>query len=221
MRALFLDRREAGERLAEALAAYRGRDTLVLALPRGGVPVGFEIAQALGAELDILVVRKIGAPGHAEFGIGAIVDGAPPRTVLSQELVRHVGATPDYLAAVEDRERAELERRRALYRDGPFPELEGRIVIVADDGIATGGTMRAALTGLNGRGAARIIVAVPVAAADSLSDLSALADETVCVATPDYFEAVGAHYRNFDQTSDEEVLALLAEARAQRSKGSG
>jgi putative phosphoribosyl transferase len=209
---IFLDRREAGRRLAGTLAHLGKEKSIVLALPRGGVPVAFEIAKAIGARLDVLVVRKIGAPGQPELGIGAMVDGTPPQTILTPELVRLTGASPAHIAAQEEQESAEIERRRTLYRSGPFPDLAGNVVVVVDDGIATGGTMKAALIGLSGRGAKRIVVAVPVAAADSLAALAPLADEIVCLATPEPFSAVGAHYRYFDQTSDEEVIALMKEA---------
>jgi predicted phosphoribosyltransferase len=181
----------------------------VLGLPRGGVPVAFEVAKAIGADLGVLVVRKIGAPGQDELGIGAIVDGTPPTTVLLPEMVRATGASAAHIAAVEARETAEIERRRDLYRSGPFPALVDRIVIVVDDGIATGASMRAALTGLAGRGAARIVLAVPVAPAQTLDALAPLVDETVCLAAPHHFGSVGSHYVDFDQTSDAEVIALL------------
>ena len=208
-RPLFQDRRDAGRRLGAALAHHAGRGALVLGLPRGGVPVAFEVAKAIGADLGVLVVRKIGAPGQDELGIGAIVDGTPPTTVLLPQMVSATGASASHIAAVEARETAEIERRRDLYRSGPFPSLVGRVVIVVDDGIATGASMRAALTGLAGRGAARVTLAVPVAPTQTLAALARLVDETVCLATPHNFTSVGSHYVDFDQTSDAEVIALL------------
>jgi putative phosphoribosyl transferase len=221
MAAYFLDRRDAGRKLAAALMHLRDDPLVVLALPRGGVPVGFEIARALDAPLDVLVVRKIGAPGQPELGIGAIVDGAPPKSVLNPELIRMTGAGPAHIAAVEERERAEIVRRRGLYRGGPFPDLARKVVLVVDDGIATGGTMKAALAGLRDRDADRLIVAVPVAAEDTLRSLATHADDIVCLTTPEPFQAVGAHYRDFDQTSDEEVVALLREAAVEGKNGVG
>lgn len=206
----FDDRRQAGRRLAAALRRFSAGEPLVLALPRGGVPVAFEVAEALGAELDLILVRKIGAPGHAEYGIGAVVDGPEPQFVLNEEAVRLIRPSPDYIEAEKSRQLEEIERRRRVYRQGcPAIPVTGRTVIVVDDGIATGGTMRAVLQALRQAAAGRIVLAVPVAPADALAELSALADETVCLATPEPFRAVGLHYRDFEQTTDEEVVRLL------------
>lgn len=208
----FANRREAGRLLAEAVAAKRLEDPVVLALPRGGVPVGYEVAKSLGAPLDLLLVRKIGAPGHEEFGIGALVDGANPQIVIDQDIAHAVGATADYINREVARQLAELERRRNLYaRAQPVP-LAGRTAVVVDDGIATGGTVRAALQALRQSGAARTVLAVPVAPQSAIRDLAPLCDEVVCLMTPEPFYAVGAHYDDFSQTSDEEVIQLMRNA---------
>jgi putative phosphoribosyl transferase len=211
---IFDDRRDAGRMLAQALADYRNSDPVVLALPRGGVPVGFEVATALDAPLDVLIVRKIGAPGHPELGIGAIIDGDPPYLVLNDEIIRHVRPQAAYIEEEKHRQLAEIERRRRRYvGDRPATPVEGRTAIVVDDGIATGGTVRAALRGIAGRNPARLVLAVPVAPADSLADLARDCEDVVCLSTPEPFYAVGAHYRDFTQTEDDEVIQLLAEAR--------
>jgi putative phosphoribosyl transferase len=209
----FRDRREAGRQLARAIAPLGLEKPVVLALPRGGVPVGFEVAQALGAPLDILLVRKIGAPRHEEYGIGAVVDGASPQVVIDERAARLVGADPAYIERTVERELAEIERRRAVYHTAPPVSLEGKTVVVVDDGIATGGTVRAALQALGKVGAREIVLAVPVAPADSLRELSALCDRTICLTSPEPFHAVGAHYADFDQTSDREVIDLLGAAK--------
>jgi putative phosphoribosyl transferase len=211
---IFSDRRAAGRHLAGALLRYRDHDPLVLALPRGGVPVAFEVARALGAELDVLLVRKIGAPGQEELGLGALVDGSNPDVVWNEDAIRLVRPSQDYLAAETQRQLREIERRRRRYLgDRPPVDPRGRTVIVIDDGIATGGTVRSALRALRRAGAKRVILAVPVCPGDAVAALREEADDVVCLAAPDPFYAVGLHYADFDQTSDEEVTALLAEAR--------
>lgn len=201
------DRREAGRVLADALAHYRGRpNLLVLALPRGGVPVAYEVARALKAPLDVFVVRKLGFPGHEEYAMGAIASGG----VRVMNPVPGLPVTPEAVAAAVARELPELQRRERLYRgQRPAPDLLGRTVIVIDDGLATGATMHAALLAIRQQQPARLVMAVPVGAADSCRALQAVADEVVCVATPEPFHAVGLWYRQFPQTSDDEVRSLL------------
>jgi putative phosphoribosyl transferase len=211
----FHDRRDAGRQLARALERFKGVNALVLALPRGGVPVAFEVASALRAELDVLLVRKIGAPGEAELGIGAVVDGSDPQIVWNEDALRVVRPSPAYQAAETQRQLQEIERRRQVYFAGrQAPSAHGRTVILVDDGVATGGTVTSALRALRRTGPARLILAVPVAPADAIEPLRREADEVVCLVTPEPFRAVGLHYEDFTQTSDEEVLALLSEARA-------
>jgi predicted phosphoribosyltransferase/predicted alpha/beta-hydrolase family hydrolase len=207
----FRDRREAGRALADRLLRFRDERPVVLGLPRGGVPVAFEVARALGAPLDVLVVRKLGVPFQPELGMGAIgEDGA---RVLDPDTLRLARVTRAELAAVEARERAELERRVRLYRgDRPMTSLEGRTAIVVDDGIATGGTARAALQVVRSHGARRVVLAVPVAAPESVHDLAGVADAIVTVETPTPFLAVGQWYERFGQTTDEEVRVLLGAA---------
>jgi putative phosphoribosyl transferase len=209
----FADRRDAGRQLATALRPLQMKDPLVLALPRGGVPVAVEVARALGAPLDLLLVRKLGAPGHAEYGIGALVDGDNPQLVLNEDAMRIIAPSPEYVEAEKQRQLVELERRRTRYFGDrqPLP-IRDRTVILVDDGIATGGTVRVALRALRSSGAAEIILAVPVAPSDTLAALRAEADRTVCLEMPEPFLAVGNHYTDFAQTSDDEVIALLREA---------
>ncbi len=207
----FDDRHAAGRLLAGALRAYAGRsDVVVLALPRGGVPVGYEVAKALGAEFDVLIVRKLGLPYHPELAMGAIASGGA--IDLNRNVIEMSGVTQRDIEGVLAQEHRELERREALYRGSrPTAQIEGRTVIVVDDGIATGASMRAALKALRTLKPAKIIVAVPVAPIDTRERLQDVADEFVCVLSPADFQAVGQFYRNFDQTSDDEVRALLAQ----------
>jgi putative phosphoribosyl transferase len=220
---VFADRRQAADALAAALVA-RGLQgpVVVLALPRGGVPIGADIARALHAPLDLLLVRKIGAPWQRELAVAALVDGDPPDLVVNDHLCRVAGASPEYVEREAESERTELERRRRAYLRGRTPlPVEGATVVVVDDGIATGTTVRAALEALRRRGPARIVLAVPVAPADTLAELASEVDEIVCLATPEPFHAIGCHYRDFHQVSDAEVLAALdASGPAQRTKPS-
>ncbi|HEX5365655.1 MAG TPA: phosphoribosyltransferase family protein, partial [Acidimicrobiales bacterium] len=205
---MFADRAEAGRRLADRLGHLRGEPLVVVGLPRGGVPVAAEVAVALGAPLDVILVRKLGVPFQPELGVGAI--GEDGVRVVNREVVELTGVAPGDLAAVEARERQELERRARRYRgDRPRLPLAGRTVVVVDDGIATGSTARAACRVARVHGAARVVLAVPVAPPEWTERLAGVADEYVCVATPEPFSAIGQFYANFSQTSDEEVVALL------------
>ena len=214
---MFTDRREAGRALARALARLRDEDPVVLALPRGGVTVGDEVARALDAPLDVLVVRKLGAPGQPELAMGAVVDGDRPQEVLNEEIVELLGVSPAELAHAVRHELGEIARRHRLYRGERLPEpITGRTVIVVDDGIATGATVRAALRALRRARPRRLVLAVPVAPADTVAALRPEVDTLVCLDSPEPFIAVGAHYRDFDQVRDEEVVAALEAARRRR-----
>jgi putative phosphoribosyl transferase len=207
---LFRDRREAGRELARRLSAYAGRtDAAVLALPRGGVPVAFEVAKALGLPLDVFLVRKLGVPGHEELAMGAIASGGA--RVLDSEVVRAYRVSEEDLRRVTAAESRELDRREIAYRgDRPPLDLKGRTVILVDDGLATGSSMRAALAALEPLSPARVVVAVPVAPRSTVSALGDAADEIVCLRMPEPFLAVGMFYEDFGQTSDEEVRDFLA-----------
>ena len=207
---LFKDRRDAGRQLAAALRRYAHEiDLLVLALPRGGVPVAFEVAQTLEVPLDVFLVRKLGVPGHEELAMGALASGGV--MVLNDEVVRITGATRELIEEVARRERRELERREAAYRGNrPRPEVRDKTVILVDDGLATGATMRAAVTALRKQQPARLIVGVPVAAPATCESLRSDVDEIVCARTPEPFYGVGAWYADFSQTTDREVRELLA-----------
>src|SRR4051812_911100 len=206
------DRRGAGRYLAEKLADYAGRpDVLVLALPRGGVPVAYEVAQALGAPLDVFLVRKLGVPGHEEYAFGALASGGI--RVVDKPLIERLGLPPDWLEAVDAKERRELERRERAYRgDRPPPDLTGRTVIVVDDGLATGSSMLAAVHAVREDDPAKVVVAVPVADPDVCARMEAVADEVVCALTPRPLRAIGVWYEDFSQTPDGEVRDLLARA---------
>lgn len=210
METTFANRAEAGRRLAKKLEDYAGRDdVIVLGLPRGGVPVAYEVAQRLGVPLDVFVVRKLGVPGFEELALGAIASGGV--RVLNEDVVRVLPNANELVESITARETAEVARREQTYRNGrPAPELRGRIVILVDDGLATGATMRAAVTALRQLGVAKIIVAVPVGAADTCREFEHEVDETVCVMAPEWFQAVGQFYEDFSQTSDDEVRELLA-----------
>jgi len=212
---VFSDRRQAGQKLAGAMMRLKAEKPIVLALPRGGVPVAFEVAQALAAPLDVALVRKIGAPGHAELGLGAVVDGVPPHVVLNDEIVRLVAPSAAYIEQETARQIQEIARRRKAYLGDRAPVApQGRVVIVVDDGIATGGTVKAVLRALAEAKPARRVLAVPLAPAESLAALAAEAEEVVCLASPEPFLAVGAHYEDFRQTTDAEVVELLRAAAA-------
>jgi predicted phosphoribosyltransferase len=208
-RRAFEDRKEAGRALAARLRQYAGRsDVVVLALPRGGVPVAAPVADALDAPLDLFLVRKLGTPGHRELAMGAIASGGI--RVLNDDVVKWYGIPPAAIDAVAREEEQELVRREATYREGrEAPPLEGKIVILLDDGLATGSTMMAAVKAVRQRHPAKIIVAVPVGARDTCDALATIADEVVCVRMPEPFSAVGQWYLDFDQTTDEEVRQLL------------
>jgi putative phosphoribosyl transferase len=205
----FRDRVEAGQILADRLTGYAGRgDVIVLALPRGGIPVAAEVARALGAPLDVCLVRKLGVPGHEELAMGALAEGGT--AVLNDDVVMGLGIPRDVIDRSVLREQDELERRALLYRGTrPAPNVTGRTVILVDDGLATGATTEAAVVALRSAGPARIVVAVPVGARESVQRLAAVADEVVCPAQPEPFDAVGLWYDDFTQTSDEEVKELL------------
>jgi len=218
---VFQDRIDAGKALARDLGNYAGRDdVIVLALPRGGVPVAYEVAQELRAPMDVFVVRKLGVPGQEEFGFGAIASGGT--RFVNEEVVRALRMPETIVERVIAREEAEVQRRERLYRgDRPEPELNGRLVIIVDDGLATGSTMRAAVTALKTRDPKLIIVAVPVASEQACEDFKHEADVmSVCAVTPEPFYGVGMWYRDFSQTTDEEVRQLLGSANAAATAGS-
>jgi putative phosphoribosyl transferase len=205
----FIDRRNAGRVLATRLAKYAGRDdVVVLALPRGGVPVAYEVASALGVPMDVFLVRKLGTPGHRELAMGAIASGGV--RVLNEDVVRWYGISDAAIEHIAREEHEELERRERAYRgDRPAPDLTNKILILIDDGLATGSTMRAAAQAVRAHRPARVAIAVPVGAPQTCAELSAVADEVICARMPEPFSAVGQWYLNFDQTGDDEVRELL------------
>jgi predicted phosphoribosyltransferase len=209
----FRDRYEAGARLAQELGEYAGRnDVLIVALPRGGVPVGYEVARALDAPLEVMQVRKLGVPGHEELAMGAIASGGV--RIVSENVVEAFRIPDRVIATVAAAETQELERRERIYREGRlFPDVGGQTVVLVDDGLATGSTMRAAAVALRSLGAARLIAAVPVAPRESCDAMRDVVDGVVCAIVPEHFQAVGEWYHDFSQTSDEEVRDLLRRAR--------
>jgi putative phosphoribosyl transferase len=216
MERAFPNRTEAGRQLAEKLGKYAGRDDLiVLGLPRGGVPVANEVAKRLAAPLDVFVVRKLGVPGFEELAAGAIASGGV--RVLNEDVMRAIPHADQAIEEVTTRETAELERREQIYREGrPAPDVRDRIAILVDDGLATGATMRAAVKALRQRGAAKIVVAVPVGPPDTCHEIEEQADETICLSMPELFQAVGQYYEDFSQTSDEDVRELVTRAARER-----
>lgn len=219
---MFRDRTEAGKRLAAEVAALALPDPVVLALPRGGVPVAWEVAQALAAPLDLVIVRKVGAPGNPELAAASIVDGDPPDLVPNPEIVAAYGLNDADLRAMAAREQPELERRRRVYRAGrpPLP-VAGRTAVLVDDGAATGTSMKAAVRAIRRRAPAAVVVALPVASSEAVAELSELADRVVCLDQPPHFEALGYHYGEFHQLRDAEVLDYLARASADRQPETG
>jgi putative phosphoribosyl transferase len=208
----FSDRYEAGQFLAHKLAKYRPEpDLLVLALPRGGVPVAYEVAKYLDAPLDIFLVRKLGLPGHEELAMGAVADGGI--VVLNEDVVRSLNISEEVICEAAHRERQRIQQQRQTYRDGqPAPAIRGRTVILVDDGLATGSTMRAAVAALRKQQPKRLVVAVPVGASETCAELGDDVDEIICAVTPESFMAVGMWYDDFSPTSDNTVRALLEEA---------
>jgi predicted phosphoribosyltransferase len=211
---VFLDRREAAERLAEALRDLAGQDVVVLGIPRGGVEVAAVVAEALGAPLDVVIPRKVGAPGNPELGLGAVAEGVQ---VLDERLIRILGVTPDYLGEEIAAQMEEIRRRQALYRRGrPEVPLHGKVAVVVDDGVATGGTAAAAIRSARSRGASRVVLAVPVAPPEAVRRLGEEADEVRVLATPEPFYAVGQWYEEFPQVSDQHVIDLLSASGGRR-----
>jgi putative phosphoribosyl transferase len=211
---VFRDRAEAGQRLGRALGRFAPLHPVVLALPRGGVVVGAAVAEGLGAPLDVVIVRKLGAPHHEELAIGAVADVGGPRVILDETTVERLRVSPEYIRRESETQLAEIRRREERYR-GPRPRLmvQGQVVILVDDGIATGSTVRAALGAVRAEQPGWLVLAAPVASPEALAGLRPLCDETVCLLAPEHFRAVGEFYEDFGQTQDDEVVELLARAR--------
>jgi len=211
---MFTNRREGGRKLARHLLHYRSEHPVVLGLPRGGVPVAYEVAAVLEAPLDVIVVRKLGAPGQPELGIGAVVDGDHPQSVLNEDVIRMIGVSAEFMKREIALELQEVRRRQELYRSGrPAEPITGRTAILVDDGIATGGSVRAAIRGLRRLNPKRLVLAVPVAPPETVRSLRSEVDDLVCLSTPAFFQSVGQFYEDFRQTSDEEVIEFIDRAR--------
>jgi putative phosphoribosyl transferase len=219
--AYFSDRVEAGKRLASAMRDFAGKNGIVLAIPRGGVVVGYEIAKALSLPLDVIIPRKIGAPDNPELAIGAMTEDGT--IILDDNLITYIGVQRDYIKAESERQKHEIERRLKLYRQNePYPSLKGLDVVIVDDGIATGSTMKAALASVKNRGASTVTVAVPVGPPSTIKELKKQADRVVCLYAPEYFQAIGQFYTDFNQTTDEEVIQLLKQSKQKsREKPAG
>ena len=217
--AFFVDRVDAGKRLASALKNFSSKKGIVLSIPRGGVVVGYMIAKTLNLPLDIIIPRKIGAPDNPELAIGAVAEDGT--AILDQNLIKYLGVSREYVIEETERQKQEIKRRLKLYRqDASYADLKGLDVIVVDDGIATGSTMKAALASVKNRGASSITVAVPVGPPSTIEELEKMADRVVCLFTPDFFQAIGEFYRDFSQTSDEDVIGLLLENKRNLDKKS-
>ena len=218
--AFFTDRVDAGKRLASALKNFSGKNGIVLAIPRGGVVVGYVIAKALNLPLDVIIPRKIGAPNNPELAIGAVAEDGT--AILDDNLISYLGVSREYIKEETERQKHEIARRLKLYRqDASYPNLKGLDVIVVDDGIATGSTMKAALASVKNRGAASITVGVPVGPPSTIEELEKMADRVVCLYTPEYFQAIGEFFSDFSQTEDEEVIRLLQESKQKPARKSG
>ncbi len=212
---MFANREEAGRLLAERLMRFKDKNPCVLALPRGGVPVGLEIAKQLNAPLDLIIVRKLGAPSQPELAIGAIVDGATPQTVLNDDIIAQLDVSAEYIEAEKRRQLAEIKRRQQAYlADRPRARITGQTAIIVDDGIATGATIKAAILAVRALAPKTLVLAAPVAPTDTIAALKHIADQIVCLETHDYFGAIGVYYRDFHQIDDEELRALMAQAPA-------
>ncbi|MDR0372982.1 MAG: phosphoribosyltransferase [Nitrososphaerota archaeon] len=210
--AYFSDRIDAGKRLAAALTDFRGKNGMVLAVPRGGVVIGYQIADALNLMLDVIIPHKLGAPGNPEFAIGAITEDGT--TVLDHNIINYLNITDEYIQTESERQKKEIKRRLKMYRqDMPRRDIAGLHVILVDDGIATGSTMKAALSSVKNKGATTVTLAIPVGPPSTIQELKPQADRVICLYTPDLFQAIGQFYSNFNQTSDQEVIALLKENR--------
>jgi putative phosphoribosyl transferase len=216
--AIFKDRTEAGRMLAGALTFLKGtKDLIVLAIPRGGVPVAKEVSTALSAPLDLVVTRKIGAPFEPELAVGSVTQDG--EMIVDGEMVRALGISTDYLKRESARQVKEIASRMKKYRgDRPYPSLDGKTVVIVDDGIATGSTIRAAIQSVRGRNAAKIIVAAPVGPPDRVAELRKIVDRVICLSTPEYFEAIGEFYEEFEQVEDDAVRALLADSPASQQE---